>query len=67
MAETHRITLVRTLTKDGPSASLDWNLTTDSNLPVASGMYFIHVEVPGVGEKVLKFGVINRENSINIF
>ncbi|MEX0822567.1 MAG: T9SS type A sorting domain-containing protein [Rhodothermales bacterium] len=60
-------TLVRTLQKDGPSVSLDWNLTTDSNLPVASGMYFIHIDVPGVGEKVLKFGVINRENTINIF
>ena len=60
-------TLIRTLYKDGPSASLDWNLTTDSNLPVASGMYFIHIDVPGVGEKVMKFGVINRETNINIF
>ena len=60
-------TLIRTLYKDGPSVSLDWNLTTDSNLPVASGMYFIHVDIPGVGEKVLKFGVINRETNINIF
>ncbi len=60
-------TLVRTLYKDGPSTSLDWNLTTDSNLPVASGMYFIHIDVPGVGEKVMKFGVINRETNINIF
>ncbi len=60
-------TLIRTLYKDGPSTSLDWNLTTDSNLPVASGMYFIHIDVPGVGEKVMKFGVINRETNINIF
>ena len=60
-------TLVRTLYKDGPSPSLDWNLTTDSNLPVASGMYFLHIDVPGVGEKVMKFGVINRETNINIF
>lgn len=60
-------TLIRTLRKDGPGQSLDWNLTTDNNLPVASGMYFIHVDVPGVGERVLKFGVINREIDINIF
>ncbi len=60
-------TLVRTLYKDGPSPSLDWNLTTDSNLPVASGMYFLHIDVPGAGEKVMKFGVINRETNINIF
>ncbi len=60
-------TLVRTLYKDGSSTSLDWNLTTDSNLPVASGMYFIHIDVPGAGEKVMKFGVINRETNINVF
>lgn len=60
-------TLIRTLYKDGPSTSLDWNLTTDSNLPVASGMYFIHINVPGIGEKAMKFGVINRETNINVF
>lgn len=60
-------TLIRTLHKDGPSPSIDWNLATESNLPVASGMYFIHVDVPGVGERVLKFGVVNRETNINIF
>ena len=60
-------TLIRTLYKDGPGTSLDWSLTTDSNLPVASGMYFIHIDVPGVGEKVMKFGVINRETNINVF
>ena len=60
-------TLIRTLQKDGPSRSLDWDLNTHNNLPVASGMYLIHVDVPGVGEKVLKFGVVNRKNRITIF
>ena len=64
---TVRGTLIRTLYKDGPSTSLDWNLTTESNSPVGSGMYFIHIDVPGVGEKVMKFGVINRETNINVF
>ncbi len=64
---TVRGTLIRTLYKDGPSTSLDWNLTTDSNSAVGSGMYFIHIDVPGVGEKVMKFGVINRETNINVF
>lgn len=60
-------TLIRTLRKDGPGRSLDWNLTTDNNLPIASGMYFVHVDVPGVGERVLKFGCVNRDVDINIF
>jgi hypothetical protein len=60
-------TLIRTIQKDGPSRSLDWDLNTHNQLPVASGMYLIHVDVPGVGEKVLKFGVVNRRNRITIF
>ncbi|HYE95501.1 MAG TPA: T9SS type A sorting domain-containing protein [Rubricoccaceae bacterium] len=60
-------TLVKTLNKSGPERSLDWNLETENNLPVASGMYLIHVDVPGVGERVLKFGVINRRTRITIF
>ncbi|MCH7975768.1 MAG: hypothetical protein IIC18_04340, partial [Bacteroidetes bacterium] len=59
--------LVRTFSKDGPSRSLDWNLTSEANLPIASGMYIIHVDVPGVGERVLKFGVVQRRTRITIF
>ena len=64
---TVRGTLIRTLYKEGSSTSLDWNLTTESNLPVASGMYFIHIEIPGVGEKVMKFGVINRATDLSLY
>jgi hypothetical protein len=60
-------TLIRTLQKEGPSRSLDWDLNTHNQLPVASGMYLIHVDVPGVGEKVLKFGVVNRKTRITVF
>ena len=59
--------LVRRINKDGPSRSIDWDLTTENNLPVASGMYFVHVEVPGVGDRVLKVGVINRQTDVTIF
>ncbi|MEM1043571.1 MAG: hypothetical protein AAGI91_13190 [Bacteroidota bacterium] len=60
-------TLIRTLRKDGPARSLDWDLNTHNQLPVASGMYLIHIDAPGIGEKVLKFGVVNRRNRITIF
>ena len=46
--------LVRTFKKDSPITSLDWNLTNHVNIPVASGIYLIHVSVPEVGERVLK-------------
>lgn len=60
-------TLVKTLRKEGASRSLDWNLETENNLPVASGMYLIHFDVEGVGEQIRKFGVIQRRTAITVF
>ncbi|MEN9998971.1 MAG: hypothetical protein RI922_1961 [Bacteroidota bacterium] len=47
--------LVRTFKKDSPITSLDWDLTNHKGIPVASGVYLIHVDVPEVGEVILKF------------
>ena len=61
-------TLIRTLEKQSPGvATLSWNLTTDNNLPIASGVYLIHVDVPDVGERVLKFAVIKKRIQLNTF
>lgn len=52
-------TLVRTLTKDSPVTSVDWDLKNQAGVPIAGGVYLIHVEAPGVGEVVLKwFGAL---------
>lgn len=49
-------TLVRTLTKnDATSNFIDWDLKNNQNIPIASGMYLIHVNIEGVGERVLKW------------
>ena len=47
--------LVRSFDKDSPVTSLDWDLTNFKAIPIASGIYLIHVQVPGIGERVLKF------------
>ena len=47
--------LVRTFKKDSPVTSLDWDLNNYKGIPVAGGVYLIHVEVPEVGEVILKF------------
>jgi len=60
-------TLVRTLRKEGASRSLDWDMQTQSGLPVASGMYLVRIEVAGVGERILKFGLVNRRSRITLF
>lgn len=52
-------TLIRKYYKADDKTSLDWDLKNQALIPIASGMYIIHVNVPGVGEKVLKwFGVM---------
>ena len=61
-------TLVRTINKQSPGiATLSWNLTTEQNLPIASGMYLIHVEVPDVGSTVLKFAVVKKRIQLNVY
>ena len=51
--------LVRTFNKDNNVTHVEWNLKNFKNIPISSGMYLIHVDVPNVGERVLKwFGVI---------
>lgn len=48
-------TLIRKFQKDDPKTSLDWDLKNQKNVPIASGLYLIHVNVPDVGEKIVKF------------
>jgi hypothetical protein len=47
--------LVRSFKKDSPVTSIDWDLNNQKGIPIASGIYLIHVNVPGIGETVLKF------------
>lgn len=54
-------TLVRQFKKDSPITSLEWDLNNHKGIPVASGVYLIHVDAPGIGEKVIKwFGTIRQ-------
>lgn len=60
--------LVRKLSKgDSGSTFVDWNLKNNAGIPIASGMYIIHVQVPGVGEKTLKFFAAMRPTDLNAF
>jgi flagellar hook assembly protein FlgD len=47
--------LIKTYKKDSPITSIEWDLKNSKGIPVASGVYLIHVDVPGVGERILKF------------
>lgn len=51
--------LIRTLRKDSEITSLDWDLKNDKRVPIASGMYLIHIDAGSLGQRTLKwFGVM---------
>ncbi len=47
--------------------SLDWDLKNTATIPISSGIYIFHVEVPGVGEKVVKWFGIMRPIDLDSF
>jgi hypothetical protein len=59
--------LIRQFNKDAEQTFVDWSLTNEKGVPIASGVYIVHIEVPGVGEKVLKwFGTMRTEDFDNL-
>jgi len=60
-------TLVRILEKDNNLTWLDWDLQNEQFVPIAGGMYLIHVQAPGVGERVLKFFCATRPTDLRNF
>jgi hypothetical protein len=61
--------LIRTLKKDDDDskASLDWDMKNEARIPISSGMYIIHVDVPNVGEKILKWLGVMRPADIESY
>ena len=61
-------TLVKTIEKNSPGiANISWNMVTEYNLPIASGIYLIHITVPDVGETTMKFAVIKKRTQLNTY
>jgi len=56
--------LVRTLNKNDNSPFMTWDLLNQDQLRVASGMYIAIVSVPNMGDKVLKFAIIQPQKQI---
>ncbi len=60
--------LVKTIRKDDPNiTSVEWGLKNEFNIPIASGLYIIHVNVPGVGQRVLKWLGVMRPIDLDTF
>jgi len=59
--------LVRQFSKDDPLTSLDWDLKNHRGIPIAGGVYIIHIDVPGTGEKILKwYGALRAPDLDNL-
>ncbi|MDD3810646.1 MAG: hypothetical protein PHV14_00005, partial [Bacteroidales bacterium] len=55
--------LIRRFNKDADQTYLDWDLKNQYGIPIASGAYIIHVNAPGIGEKVVKwFGALRPQD-----
>jgi hypothetical protein len=52
--------LIKTIKKSNATTFQDWNLKNEVGIPVSSGIYMIHVEVPSVGDVILKCFVSMR-------
>ena len=59
-------TLVRQLTKDSDETYVDWDLKNFAGVPIAGGIYIIHVKT-NAGERVLKWFGILRPPDLNTF
>jgi hypothetical protein len=59
--------LVRTIEHTGGQFDR-WNLRNTANLPVASGIYVVYIDMPDVGAtKILKLAVIQEEQIIPLY
>ena len=61
-------TLIRQYQRtNDPTTSLDWDLKNHKNVPIAGGVYIIHVDVPDIGQKILKWFGVMRPIDLDTF
>ncbi len=61
-------TLIRRFEKGtSDRTSIDWDLKNFRNIPISSGLYIIHVKVPGVGERIIKWFGVTRPIDLDSF
>jgi hypothetical protein len=57
--------LVRTIDHTPGSTFERWDLRNSSGIPVASAMYLVHIEMEGLGTKILKLAIIQPEERLD--
>jgi hypothetical protein len=49
---------VRRIDKNDDNSWLDWDLRNNAGKRVGSGIYIAHLEMPGIGEKIMKLAIV---------
>jgi hypothetical protein len=60
-------TLIRRFKKDNNLSYQDWDLKNQYGITIASGVYIIHIDADGIGEKILKWFGALRPIDLNAF
>jgi hypothetical protein len=60
-------TLMRRFEKADSKSSLDWDIKNSVGIPVAGGVYLIHIEIPEIGEKIIKWYGVTRPTDLGGF
>ncbi|HOP07055.1 MAG TPA: hypothetical protein PLF13_07175 [candidate division Zixibacteria bacterium] len=59
---------IREIEKNDATTSIaSWDLRTENNLPVASGIYIYVVDAPGIGQKIGKTAVFMQEEVLSTY
>jgi hypothetical protein len=60
-------TLVRQIKKDNPLTYQDWDLQNFNQVPIAGGVYIIHIDAGNLGETIVKFFCVMRPPDLENF
>lgn len=60
--------LVRTISHNSTNQFETWDLQNDNNLPVASGIYIVYIDLPDLGKtKILKLAIVNEQQMLKVY
>jgi hypothetical protein len=58
--------LIRTLRKNDNNSTMNWDLKNVESVPIASGLYIALIDVPNVGQKIMKLAIFTAEERIDV-
>jgi len=60
-------TMIRQIRKDNSMTYVEWDMKNTYSVPIASGVYIIHVDAGELGEKIVKWFGALRPVDLNSF